>query len=98
VPAEELVALDAALRRADARIATVDRLLGEEALRGDPLAAQLERARDFAADEVEAVLRGVVQLRVQVGLVALAGDTVPVRDRMRELAARVRAIEELSLA
>ena len=98
VTAEELVALEAALRRADARIATVDRLLGEEALRGDPLAAQLERARDFAADEVEAVLRGVVQLRVQVGLVALAGDTVPVRGRMRELAARVRAIEELSLA
>jgi hypothetical protein len=98
VTPEELVALEHALRRADGRIAMVDRLLAEEALRADPLATQLDRARGHAADEVESVLRGVVQLRVQVGLVALAGDTVPVRDRMRELAARVRAIEEISLA
>ncbi len=98
VTTEELQSLEQALRRADGRIAMVDRLLAEEALRGDPLAGQLDRARGFAADEVEAVLRGVVQLRVQVGLVALAGDTVPVRERMRELGARVRAIEEISLA
>ncbi|MFN7143972.1 MAG: hypothetical protein ACK4YP_09365 [Myxococcota bacterium] len=98
VTPEELVALERSLCRADQRIAMVDRLLAEEALRGDPLASQLVRARGFAADEVEAVLRGVVQLRVQVGLLALAGDTVPIRDRMRELGARVRAIEEISLA
>lgn len=95
---EELVALEAALVRADARIAMVDRLLQEDALSQDPLSSQLSRARGHAADEVEAVLRGVVQLRVQVGLVALAGDTLPVRDRMRELGARVSALEELSLA
>lgn len=94
----ELVALEAALRHADGRIAMVDRLLAEEALRGDPLARQLERARGFAADEIEAVLRGVVQLRVQVGLVALAGDTAPVRARLAELSARARVMEELSLA
>lgn len=98
VTGEELVALERSLRNADQRIAMVDRLLAEEALRGDPLATQLVRARGFAADEVEAVLRGVVQLRVQVGLLALAGDTVPIRDRMKELGARVRAIEEISLA
>lgn len=98
VSTEELVALEAALTRADARIAMVDRLLHEDALASDPLSAQLTRARGHAADEVEAVLRGVVQLRVQVGLVALAGDTLPVRDRMRELGARVSALEELSLA
>lgn len=95
---EEIVALEGALRRADARIAMVDRLLQEDALGEDPLSAQLRRARGHAADEVEAVLRGVVQLRVQVGLVALAGDTLPVRERMRELGARVSALEELSLA
>jgi hypothetical protein len=94
----EVAALHQALLRADARIAMVDRLLAEEALRADPLADQLQRARAFAADEVEGVLRGVVQLRVQVGLVALAGDTLPVRERMRELGARVAAIEEISLA
>lgn len=98
VSPDELVALEGALRRADARIAMVDRLLQEDALSQDPLSAQLTRARGHAADEVEAVLRGVVQLRVQVGLVALAGDTLPVRDRMRELGARVSALEELSLA
>lgn len=95
---EELDALERALQRADARIAMVDRLLSEDALRADPMSEQLTRARGFAGDEIEAVLRGVVQLRVQVGLVALAGDTVPVRDRMAELGARVRALEELSLA
>ncbi len=98
VTADELVSLEQALRRADGRIGMVDRLLAEEALRADPLAVQLERARGLAADEIEAVLRGVVQLRVQVGLVALAGDTLPVRERLRELGARVRAIEEISLA
>ncbi|MDP2316999.1 MAG: hypothetical protein Q8P41_29165 [Pseudomonadota bacterium] len=98
VTAEELVSLEHALRRADGRIGMVDRLLAEEALRADPLALQLDRARGLAADEIESVLRGVVQLRVQVGLVALAGDTVPVRERMRELGARVRAMEEISLA
>lgn len=98
VTSEELVSLERALRRADGRIGMVDRLLSEEALRADPLATQLDRARGLAADEIESVLRGVVQLRVQVGLVALAGDTLPVRERMRELGARVRALEEISLA
>lgn len=98
VTTEELVSLEQALRRADGRIGMVDRLLAEDALRADPLATQLDRARALAADEIESVLRGVVQLRVQVGLVALAGDTLPVRERMRELGARVRAIEETSLA
>jgi hypothetical protein len=95
---DELTTLEAALHRADARIGMVDRLLAEEALRADPLSAQLDRARGHAVDEVEAVLRGVVQLRVQVGLLALAGDTAPVRERLQELGARVRAIEEISLA
>jgi hypothetical protein len=95
---DELTTLEASLHRADARIGMVDRLLAEEALRADPLSAQLDRARGHAVDEVEAVLRGVVQLRVQVGLLALAGDTAPVRERLQELGARVRAIEEISLA
>ncbi|MDP2310122.1 MAG: hypothetical protein Q8P18_29160 [Pseudomonadota bacterium] len=98
VTVEELVSLEQSMRRADGRIGMVDRLLSEDALRADPLAIQLARARELAADEIESVLRGVVQLRVQVGLVALAGDTLPVREGLRELGARVRAIEETSLA
>lgn len=98
IGAEDLATLESALRRADARIGMVDRLLQEDAVSDDPVATQLHRARGFAAEEIEAVLRGVVQLRVQVGLVALAGDTLPVRERMNELGARVRAIEEMSLA
>lgn len=97
VAPEEVARLRASLARADGRLATVDRLLADEALAADPAAARLRDARGRAAEEVEAVLRGVVQLRVQVGLLALAGDTLPVRDRMAELGARVRALEELAL-
>jgi hypothetical protein len=83
-----------ALLRADARVALVDRMLAE--LGPDPEAARLVEARARAADEIEAVLRGVAQLRVQLGLVALAGDTAPARRAMAELAARVGALEELT--
>ena len=56
---------------------------------GDPGGeAGLERGHD----------RGFVLALAPLGLLALAGDTVPIRERMGELTARVRAIEEISLA
>lgn len=97
---EEVAALRRSLLAVDARIGMVDHILAEPGVRAsaDPLIRRLADARARAAAEVEAVLGGVVQLRVQAGLLALLGDTAPVRDRMHELGARVKAIEELALA
>jgi hypothetical protein len=88
--------IESSLRRADARIAAVDRLLEDSAVAADPAAVRLHQARTHAADEVEAVLRQLVTVRVQLGLVALAGDTEPVRSHLGALAARARALEELA--
>lgn len=92
---QELEDLKRSLLHVDARIGMVDRLLA------DPMVAEngeaLRRARAKAASELEASLMEVIQLRVQLGLVALAGDTAPVRARMGALSARVRALEELGL-
>lgn len=84
--------LEAALLRADARVARVDRLLAE----AEPaLAEELRLARDRSVAQVEAALAELLRVRVQVGLVALSQDSVPVQARLAELAARVRAIEEV---
>lgn len=88
--------IEAALTRADARIAAVDRLLEDPAVAADPASARLHQARAHSAHEVEEVLRKLVTVRVQLGLVALAGDTEPVRCHLGELAARARALEELA--
>jgi hypothetical protein len=97
---EDTVALRASLHRADERLGLVDRLLGEPQGVDDPdvvagLAA-LGAARDAAAREIEAVLAGVVQLRIQIGLVTLAGNAPPVRARLRELRARIGALDEVT--
>lgn len=88
--------IEQALFTADARVGTVDRLLSDPAVRETTEGARLQAARDKAAAEVEAVLKGLVQLRVQLGLVALAGETGPVRDRLMELSARLTALEEVA--
>lgn len=89
----DLGGLRRALDRADARIALVDRLLGD----ADPDASlPLREAREAAADELRAVLDGVVQLRLQIGLAALRGNAASVRDRLSELLARAQAIDEVS--
>lgn len=93
-----------ALHRADERIARVDRLLREaEAERElvhdpsvDAAISSLRRAREHAHRELEAVLAGLLQLRVQLGLFTLAGESEPVRERLAELEARVAALAELS--
>jgi hypothetical protein len=102
--AGELGDLRQALEAADARIAMVDRIL-EDLRAGDvrhvatDLAA-LGRARERAATELDAVLGGVQRLRIQVGLLALSEiqdeAAQAVQQRLRELHARARAIEEIS--
>ncbi len=97
---QELASLRRALEEADRRLDLVDRLLAEApegAAEGvERSHPRLRRARAHAASEAEAVLSGVLQLRIQVGLLALAGDTLPVRERLSELRARVAALDELA--
>lgn len=92
-----LASIEASLLRADARIATVDRLLSDPAIATDPAADRLREARKKASSEVESVLSQLVHVRVQLGLVALAGDTSTVRAHLGELAARARALEEVAV-
>lgn len=108
IDSTQLAKLADALHRADGRIARVDRLLRETeshvALRGDSIrdaaveaaVAALRSAREHAHRELEAVLAGLIQLRVQLGLFTLAGESEPVRERLAELEARVTALAELS--
>lgn len=96
VDLQALAAMEVALRRADARLCAVDRLLADEAVARDAGAERLGAARAHAAEEIEAVLRQLVTVRVQLGLVALAGDTGPVRAHLAELGARARALAEVA--
>ena len=95
LPLPELEVLQHSLLRADSRIGMVDRLLEDPAVHDG--AAPLREARSRAAREVEQALAEVIQLRIQLGLVALAGDTQPVRGRLQSLGSRVRALEEMGL-
>jgi hypothetical protein len=92
-----LAGIESSLHRADARIAAVDRLLADPAVATDSGAERLRLARAKAAAEVETVLSQLVHVRVQLGLVALAGDTSTVRAHLSELAARARALEEVAV-
>jgi hypothetical protein len=96
----ELAALRRSLEEADRRLVLVDALLAEAPEDSDPgvllCLQKLRRARADAASESEAVLSGVRQLRIPVGLLALAGDALPVRERWVELWARLAALDELS--
>jgi hypothetical protein len=107
----QLNSLELALRQADDRVASVDRLIAElesgpgsqsltpefERARATSLAS-LRLAREHAADELEQVLAMLLQVRVQIGLQALSGPATvaPVRERLAELEARVAALAELS--
>ncbi len=94
IPAAEVQGMERSLLAADARIGLVDRLLSDPEIAASAQPLQIARAR--AAQEIEASLREVIQLRIQIGLVALAGDTAPVRSRVQSLAARVRALSEMN--
>lgn len=88
-----LEGLREALYRSDERLGLVDRLL-EETAAGE--AGPVREARRRAEEEIERVLDEVVQLRLQIGLAALAGDNGSVRDRLGELLLRVRALDEVT--
>lgn len=97
---EDTADLRTSLHRTDERLALVDRLLVDGGGVADPAVvdglAALRVARTAAAAEVEAVLAGVLQLRIQIGLVTLAGNDLPVRARLRELRARIGALDEVT--
>jgi hypothetical protein len=94
----ELEALRRSLLSVDARLGMVERLLGDPAVAraGEATVQPLKVARESTLAELDAALGELVQLRVQLGLVALAGDSAPVRGRLSALTARVRALDELS--
>lgn len=99
----DLIALRTALRQIDARVAAVDRLLEDtlvDRLPDDPAISatldRLHRARARAVAALEDSLAGLARLRLQVGLVALAGDVGPVREHLLALAARVAALDEVT--
>jgi len=91
----EADALRAALDAADERLAKVDRLLAEDLGYSGEVLEQLKAARAQSAEEIEAVLNAVLELRLQAGLLELAGDTAPVARRLRELRGRVEALHEI---
>ncbi len=103
---DELGGLRRALDAADARIAMVDRILDDLRSAGSDAAVvasdldALDAARQRAAEELDEVLGGVHRLRIQVGLLALSEirdeAAQAVQQRLRELHARARAIEEIS--
>jgi hypothetical protein len=99
-PPADLEGLVADLHRTDRRLAMVDRLLADMPSNTDAELTRsieaLRRARTSAAGELESVLEGIVQLRLQIGLRSLAGNSVPVRERLRDLRARLAAVDELA--
>ncbi len=92
----DLSGLRSALGAADARLGMVDRLLAGHVNEESAAADALRVARDRSQSEIEAVLNELTQLQLQVGLAALAGDSTAVGERLRDLLARTRAMEELA--
>jgi hypothetical protein len=97
VEPSDLDGLQAALHRADERVALVDRWIARELSARDGAGVEaLQAARDRAVSEIEAVLAGLAQLRLQIGLLTLAGpQDASVRDQLQGLQARVAALEEV---
>lgn len=98
VVVEDLDELVADLHRADQRVGMVDALVADvRASSGDaPGLEALLSARIRAAAEVEAVLEGMVELRLSIGLRSLAGNSVPVQERLGDLRARLGALNEIT--
>lgn len=106
----DLASLTDDLHRADERLAMVDRLLASvgrdgaiSGMQGPGVAPEvlqgideLRRARAASCSQIAAVLDGVVQLRLQIGLRSLAGNNVPVQERLRDLRSRLAALDELA--
>ncbi|MEM6989470.1 MAG: hypothetical protein AAF721_03200 [Myxococcota bacterium] len=86
------------LERADERLGMVDALVADVGGAGEqaPGLDALKAARARAAAEVEAVLAGMVELRLSIGLRSLAGNAVPVQERLVDLRARLGALDEIA--
>ena len=95
LPVGEVGELRQALEAADLRLAKVDALLAEDLGYAGEALTRLKQARERTAGEIGAVIDGVLELRIHVGLVELAGDAAPITDRLRELRGRMDALEEL---
>lgn len=91
--AADLTALRSALERSDERLALVDRLIDQSP---PGSASDLIEARNRSAAELGGVLDEVVQLRLQIGLAALAGDRGAVRARLTALLDRAAALDEVT--
>ena len=95
----ELDALHEALLAADQRVQLVDQLLAEEATAARSELHESRNAlvarRTRAAEEIQGVLDELARLRLQIGLVALSGDALPIREGLLSLAARIRALDEV---
>ena len=90
----DLDGLRSALLAADARLALVDRLLVDAD--ESRAACELREARADRVGASEVVLAEVQQLRLQVGVAALAGDGGALAERLRELSGRAQALGELT--
>lgn len=84
------------MRVVDKRLAMVDTILADVSECSNDQAVKLGAAGNRSAAEVEAVLDELDRLRLQMGMVALSGDSLSVQECLAALTARVRALDELS--
>ncbi len=89
----DLSGLRTALHAADARLALVDRVLAD-APEG-PATGEVRAARAQGERAILGVLEEVQQLRLQVGIAAIAGGSELLAERLSELSARARALAEV---
>jgi hypothetical protein len=91
-----LAPLRASLLRADERLALADRILAEPVGEGlQDSAARLRSRRQATASQIEAVLDEIARLRLQLGLAALDGEALPLREALQQLLLRARALDEV---
>lgn len=96
----QIEALETALLQADQRLVFVDRMLHEPSSEMNPelqnSRARLKQAHEHAIHEIEAVLAGICQLRMEIAMHLLAGTRVPIQEQLQDLQARMSALSELS--
>jgi len=93
--ARELGPLADALLAADQRLAGADALLASTPDTSVAAYHHLVEARSRAAADIEEVLTAIVELRLHIGLLALAGNTAGVREQLTALRQRASALAEV---
>lgn len=89
----DLEGLQDALRAADARLALVDRVLSDAP--AGLAAGEVRAARAAGEKAVRGVIDEVHQLRLQVGMAAMAGGHELLAQRLADVAARAATLSEL---